>query len=98
MAPRKSGTKRASSPAKKTAGAAAKTTGRGTAKSASKTAARGRRAAPEEDEGPPPAAGTPPLGIVESPAKAKTIGKYLGRGYRVRATVGHIMDLPEKKL
>src|ERR1051325_7806497 len=39
-----------------------------------------------------------PLVIVESPAKAKTIGKYLGRGYCVRATVGHIMDLPEKKL
>jgi len=38
------------------------------------------------------------LVIVESPAKAKTIGKYLGRGYRVKATVGHIMDLPEKKL
>ena len=38
------------------------------------------------------------LVIVESPAKAKTIGKYLGRAYRVRATVGHIMDLPEKKL
>ncbi len=38
------------------------------------------------------------LVIVESPAKAKTIGKYLGRGYRVQATVGHIMDLPEKKL
>jgi DNA topoisomerase-1 len=36
--------------------------------------------------------------IVESPAKARTIGKYLGRGYRVKATVGHIMDLPEKKL
>src|SRR3954466_11801227 len=38
------------------------------------------------------------LVIVESPAKAKTIGKYLGRGYRVKATVGHIMALPEKKL
>ena len=42
--------------------------------------------------------GNSTLVIVESPAKAKTIGKYLGRGYRVRATVGHIMDLPEKKL
>ena len=38
------------------------------------------------------------LVIVESPAKARTIGKYLGRGYKVKATVGHIMDLPEKKL
>src|SRR5688500_18917319 len=43
-------------------------------------------------------AGSTSLVIVESPAKAKTIGKYLGRAYRVRATVGHIMDLPEKKL
>src|SRR5688572_26613630 len=44
------------------------------------------------------ASGGSSLVIVESPAKAKTIGKYLGRGYRVKATVGHIMDLPEKKL
>jgi DNA topoisomerase I len=36
--------------------------------------------------------------IVESPAKAKTIGKYLGPGYRVRASVGHIRDLPEREL
>ena len=50
----------------------------------------------EHEEASPP--GSTSLVIVESPAKAKTIGKYLGRGYKVRATVGHIMDLPEKKL
>ncbi|MFB0519107.1 MAG: type I DNA topoisomerase [Acidobacteriota bacterium] len=38
------------------------------------------------------------LVIVESPAKAKTIGKYLGKGYIVKATMGHIKDLPPKKL
>ncbi len=38
------------------------------------------------------------LVIVESPAKAKTIGKYLGKDYAVKASVGHIMDLPKSKL
>ncbi|MDR2884844.1 MAG: type I DNA topoisomerase, partial [Deferribacteraceae bacterium] len=38
------------------------------------------------------------LVIVESPAKAKTIENYLGKGYEVLASVGHIIDLPEKKL
>ena len=36
--------------------------------------------------------------IVESPAKAKTINKYLGSDYKVMATVGHVIDLPKSKL
>ncbi|KQO46548.1 MULTISPECIES: type I DNA topoisomerase [unclassified Frigoribacterium] len=41
--------------------------------------------------------GTKKLVIVESPAKAKTIGQYLGDGYEVLASVGHIRDLVEPK-
>ncbi|MBR5229776.1 MAG: type I DNA topoisomerase [Firmicutes bacterium] len=38
------------------------------------------------------------LVIVESPSKAKTIGKYLGANYKVVASVGHVRDLPKSKL
>ncbi|NTU84498.1 MAG: type I DNA topoisomerase, partial [Chloroflexales bacterium] len=38
------------------------------------------------------------LVIVESPAKAKTIQKYLGRGYRVTSSMGHVRDLPKRDL
>ena len=38
------------------------------------------------------------LVIVESPAKARTVGRFLGAGYRVRASVGHIRDLPQRQM
>lgn len=38
------------------------------------------------------------LVIVESPAKCKTISKYLGKNFSVQATMGHIIDLPEKEI
>jgi DNA topoisomerase-1 len=88
-------TKKVSGAKKRAAGAKAAAKKKAVKKA---TAKRGRAAAyvPEDEE--PSTPGGSALVIVESPAKAKTIGKYLGRGYRVRATVGHIMDLPEKKL
>jgi len=62
------------------------------AKSAAPAKAKARTKA-----GPAPRAGDA-LVIVESPTKARTIGKYLGRGYSVKATVGHLIDLPTRKL
>jgi DNA topoisomerase-1 len=102
MAMKKTGT------AKKTATRRTSPAAKATAKRGAAAAVRGGAAATVGKRGRKPAvteygdldgpSGSTSLVIVESPAKAKTIGKYLGRGYRVRATVGHIMDLPEKKL
>ena len=38
------------------------------------------------------------LVIVESPSKAKTIGRYLGPEYEVKASMGHLRDLPKSKM
>lgn len=38
------------------------------------------------------------LVIVESPSKAKTIGKYLGPGFTVKASMGHLRDLPKSTM
>jgi len=38
------------------------------------------------------------LVIVESPTKAKTITKFLGKDYEIRASMGHLMDLPKSTL
>ncbi|MBZ0137811.1 MAG: type I DNA topoisomerase [Planctomycetes bacterium] len=84
---KKAGAKKSS--AKKTSAkkpAAKKTTKKKPAKKSKKKKAR---------KGPPRGK---PLVIVESPAKAKTINRYLGAGYVVKASVGHVRDLPKSKL
>jgi DNA topoisomerase-1 len=42
--------------------------------------------------------GKPKMVIVESPAKARTVGRFLGKGYIVKASVGHVRDLPSNRL
>ncbi|MBE7492663.1 MAG: type I DNA topoisomerase [Planctomycetes bacterium] len=56
-----------------------------------------RKPAKGKDGAPAKARGKP-LVIVESPAKAKTINRYLGGAYVVKASVGHVRDLPKSKL
>src|SRR5688572_26922862 len=84
-------------PTKSTTASKAKT---GTRKTASKTPARstGRAKASSKSDNTPIVRGNTNLVIVESPAKARTISKYLGRGFSVEASMGHVRDLPKSTL
>jgi DNA topoisomerase I len=101
----KSGTRTTKKPAARTttarktgtAGAPAKAGRPTTASRTTTTASKRTGAASEATPRPPMRRGTK-LVIVESPAKARTIAKYLGAGYRVQASMGHVRDLPKSKL
>jgi DNA topoisomerase-1 len=84
MAATKKSTKTARKPARKPAKKSA-------GKPAKKTARKSARASAAKRDG-------PSLVIVESPAKARTIGRFLGKEFEVRASMGHVRDLPKKSL
>jgi DNA topoisomerase-1 len=80
----------------------ARTTGKVTAVKAARPEAKKKAAAPRKGKGDTVKKVRSVLGkslvIVESPAKARTIKKYLGAAYVVKASVGHVMDLPKSRL
>ncbi len=72
--------------------------GTGKTKTQPKTAAVKKTTTAKKSSATATTTGRNTLVIVESPAKARTIGKYLGRGYVVKASMGHVRDLPKSRI
>lgn len=94
---KKTTTKSKASSKKKTTATKRKSATKTKAKASTRSSAKLKANDGTGDEG-DPIARTGKLVVVESPAKARTIGRYLGRGYTVKSSVGHVRDLLKSRL